>query len=90
MLSAKIAERESKQGDLFRVMLRRDVVDPKHPLVIFANSINWEVIEKNISPLFYSNNSAGIGCENGNRITLSKKCIQSWRQDKCSLVRMRF
>ena len=53
MLSAKIAERESKQGDLFRVMLR---VDPKHPLVIFANSINWEVIEKNISPLFCSNN----------------------------------
>jgi hypothetical protein len=39
MLSAKIAERESKQGDLFRVMLR-DVVDPKHPLVILANSIN--------------------------------------------------
>jgi len=37
MLSAKIAERESKEGDLFRVMLRRDVVDPKHPLVIFAN-----------------------------------------------------
>ena len=34
----------------------RDAVDPKHPLVIFANSINWEVIEKNISPLFYSNN----------------------------------
>ena len=55
MLSAKIAERESKQGDLFRVMLR-DVVDPKPPLVIFANSINWEVIEKNISPLFCSNN----------------------------------
>jgi hypothetical protein len=51
MLSAKIAERESKQGDLFRVMLR-DVVDPKHPLVIFANSIKWEVIEKNIPPLF--------------------------------------
>ena len=39
MLSAKIAERESKEGDLFRVMLR-DVVDTKHPLVIFANSIN--------------------------------------------------
>ena len=55
MLSAKIAERESKEGDLFRVMLR-DVVDPKHPLVIFANSINWEVIEKNISPLFCANN----------------------------------
>jgi hypothetical protein len=34
----------------------RDVVDPKHPLVIFANSINWEVIEKNISPLFWANN----------------------------------
>ena len=34
----------------------RDVVDPKHPLVILANSINWEVIEKNISPLFCSNN----------------------------------
>ena len=53
MLSAKIAERESKQGDLFRVMLR-DVVDTKHPLVIFANSINREVIEKNISPLFWA------------------------------------
>ena len=39
MLSKKITERESKQGDLFRVMLR-DVVDPKHPLVILANSIN--------------------------------------------------
>ena len=34
----------------------RDVVDPKHPLVIFANSINWEVIEKNIPPLFCANN----------------------------------
>ena len=34
----------------------RNVVDPKHPLVILANSINWEVIEKNISPLFWANN----------------------------------
>ena len=34
----------------------RDVVDPKHPLVILANSINWELIEKKISPLFCANN----------------------------------
>jgi hypothetical protein len=37
MLSADIAERESEEGDLFRVMLR-DVVDPKHPLVISISS----------------------------------------------------
>jgi hypothetical protein len=70
MLSAKIAERESKEGDLFRVMLR-DVVDPKHPLVIFANSINWEVIEKNIPPLFCATTSnAALDLnkqDNGNR-----------------------
>jgi hypothetical protein len=47
MLSKKIAERESKQGDLFRVMLR-------HPLVIFANSINWEVIDFEDKIIFVS------------------------------------
>ena len=55
MVPSKISDNERNQGDLFRVMLR-DVVDPKHPMVILANSINWEVIEKNIEPLFCSNN----------------------------------
>ena len=55
MVPSKISDNERNQGDLFRVMLR-DVVDPKHPMVILANSINWEGIEKNIEPLFCSNN----------------------------------
>lgn len=40
MVPSKILDHEKNQGDLFRVMLR-DVVDPKHPMVILANSINW-------------------------------------------------
>lgn len=55
MVPKKISDNEKNQGDLFKVMLR-DVVDPKHPMVILANSINWEVIEKNIEPLFCANN----------------------------------
>lgn len=55
MVPKKISDNDRNQGDLFKVMLR-DVVDPKHPMVILANSINWEVIEKNIEPLFCSNN----------------------------------
>ena len=38
----------------------RDVVDPKHPLVIFANSINWEVIEKNIKLLYLPSYSPNL------------------------------
>ena len=55
MLPRKISEDEKNQGDLFKVMLR-DVVDPKHPLVILANAINWESIESKIAPLFCANN----------------------------------
>ena len=55
MLAKKITENEKNQGDLFRVMLR-DVVDRKHPLVILANSINWDFIEKKLAPLFCTNN----------------------------------
>ena len=55
MVPKKETELERSQGDLFRVMLR-DVVDPKHPLVILGNAINWEVIERKISPLFCQNN----------------------------------
>lgn len=55
MVPKKKTEAERSQGDLFRVMLR-DVVDPKHPLVILGNAIDWDVIEKKISPLFSQNN----------------------------------
>ena len=55
MVPKKKREGERSQGDLFRVMLR-DVVDPKHPLVIVGNAINWEVIERKITPLFCQNN----------------------------------
>ena len=55
MVSKKISDNERNQGDLFKVMLR-DVVDPKHPMVILANSINWEIIETKIAPLFCANN----------------------------------
>ena len=55
MLGKKITENERNQGDLFRVMLR-DVVDSKHPLVILANSINWDSIEKKLAPLFCTDN----------------------------------
>ena len=55
MLPKKISDTERNQGDLFKVMLR-DAVDPKHSLVILANSINWETIETKIAPLFCSNN----------------------------------
>lgn len=55
MVSKKKTEAERSQGDLFRVMLR-DVVDPKHPLVILGNAINWEIIERKLSALFCQNN----------------------------------
>lgn len=51
MIPKKISYNDKNQGDLFRVMLR-DVVDPKHPMVILANSINWEAIETKITPSF--------------------------------------
>lgn len=51
----KITDNERNQGDLYKVMLR-DVVDPKHPLVILADSIEWEAIEAKIAPLFCANN----------------------------------
>ena len=50
---------DQTQRELFRPLLR-DIIDPKHELVLLADRIDWEYFEKEFGPLYSQVGQPGV------------------------------